>query len=170
MYVITNNNFKTNLKVSDNESDLTDIPNFEEVLPADRMQPNIHHVTFSEAQEAVSFDIKVPKYIPPSFSQSLVSLVEYPTQQSHEVILNYEGSGKMFLIKQQKITDSFSSSGSMFEGNIQYEERMINGFKATIIQYDDGFIEISWATQNQYYLLRGNLEENILLEIASSIY
>lgn len=126
-------------------------------------------MNLEQAQQETEFPIIVPKRLPSGVHLKNVTVLKKANIKSKEIYLNYMGSDNQFTIREMVVGNRFGFGASFDQEDTKVEEININGHKANLIKYKNGFMGLVWITQNHYLSIEGNITKEQIIRIAESM-
>lgn len=125
-------------------------------------------VTLDQAQASISFKLVIPSYLPPGTSIGRVMLTGLGADV-HEISIEYNLNDNVFVFRQQNPADQ-TSRGTLFDtDDTVINELIVNGNPAILFINKHGICTLNWQLRGLILQITGNVTEEEIAKIASSI-
>ncbi len=116
-------------------------------------------------KDAAPFQILYPVYVPPEFKVTDITVSDEGA--SFSLTLLFKSSTQEFLLIQREVPEA----GGAELGDGPVKEVSISGNQGILVRHRDGRSTLSFLDERGiHYMLKGNLEEMEMLQVASSLY
>lgn len=156
------------IKVGHNDPSGADVPLKDDVHILDDSEIIAVELSFENAQEETRFNIAKPKVVPKGYILENVTVYKGEQTKSDDIMLNYVGTEGFFTIEQKVLNELFSM-GLTVDKESPIDSIDIHGSKASLLQYQEGLLELIWVTENRYMSIIGTLTEEEIIEMARSM-
>ncbi len=123
--------------------------------------------TLEEVSETVDFTLKQPSYLPSGTQFDLITIYEEPCHRS--VIFHYRGSTQFSLIQKGPLNQEEELAETAAGVDAVGAQRVLLGEDYGFIREDQGINTIFWQSQEQKYIITGELDSEQMVKVASSL-
>lgn len=127
--------------------------------------------TLKEAQESLSYDILLPKYVPEAYALIGVYISEKKdTLSSIELHYLHSESGKELVIDETPASRISAFSYNYRSNDAEQSNVQINGCEATLIFFQKtGVRRLIWQTSTMYFMVSSDLNEEEITNVSESL-
>ncbi|WP_163539469.1 DUF4367 domain-containing protein [Gracilibacillus sp. YIM 98692] len=125
--------------------------------------------TFAEAQEITEVDLSRPDYMPEDLQLERVTIY-YDQDKTRKVQSLYQNEQeRQLVIIQKPASQGLGYSKIVDNQDTEIETLTIQGEKATLLTYKDGWLQLRWKSELNQWVVEGSYSEEQIVEVAQSI-
>ncbi|WP_226035475.1 DUF4367 domain-containing protein [Aquibacillus saliphilus] len=153
-----------------NQEDQQDTPSSEDFIIVENSTFDSEQVSLEDAKTIATFPVRIPKDIPSPFSLKDVTILKKKNSEgSNEIVLNYSGNEREFIINEKFEEGSFGSGVTADSDDTQVEQISLNGKEASFLNYKNGTTRLIWLDQSYYFSISGQLSKEEIINVAKSL-